>query len=249
MTLLENINKLQNIVDNMMKTKVSVVIAALNEAGNIKQLTERIIRTLEKDYRYEIIYSLAGTDNSLQILNQIKNKNIKISHSIRPYGLGHDFKKGFDLVSKDSEFIITMDADLNHQPEEIPLLLNKAPEFDIIIGSRGVKGSIRKTIPLWKRIISDFTNFVFSTLFRLKIKDKTSGFRIYNKKAFELLYKKYKCKNFEFLLEILLIAKSLDLSMTEVPITFKYRVTGQSKFRFFKVGRGYLKLLIRYIAR
>ncbi|MFA5175692.1 MAG: glycosyltransferase [Candidatus Nanoarchaeia archaeon] len=227
------------------KKFISVVIAALNEEKNIKNLTERLIKILE-NYNYEIIYSIAGKDKTLDELKGLKNKNIKIIYSESPEGLGIDFKKGFKNISEKADYVITMDADLNHQPEEIPSLLEKAEDYDIVIGSRWIKGGKVEFLPLWKRAISGLTNYVFYIITELNIKDKTSGFRIYKKEAIDRLYKEYKSKNFEFLVEMLLIAQKMKMGIIEVPITFKYRLHGKSKFRF-RMSLGYLKLLINSI--
>lgn len=227
---------------------ISAVIAAFNEENNIIPLTKRLIKVLDnKNYDYEIIYVVAGQDKTLENLKTIKNNKIKHHYSKNPKGLGNDYKIGFSMISKKADYVLTMDADLNHQPEEIPRFLNAIKDCDIVIGSRHVSGGKRQNIPKWKMAISDFTNVFFTVLSGLKIKDKTSGYRLYKKNVLDQIYKRYQSKNFEFLLEILLIAKKLKLKITEVPITFKYRIHGQSKFRILKTGIGYLKLLLKYM--
>jgi dolichol-phosphate mannosyltransferase len=225
------------------KKFISVVIAAFNEEGNIKQLTERIVKTLQTKYNYEIIYVVAGTDKTLNIIKSFKNKNIKVLYDKNPNGLGNDFKKGFKKISTKADYVVTMDADLNHQPEEIPRLLKHIDQYDIIIGSRHVAGGKVENTPCWKKLISGIANVAFIILSGLKIKDKTSGFRVYKRKIIMDLANSYSCRNFEFLLEMLLIAKKKKYTMFEAPITFKYRVNGQSKFRIIKTAIGYLKLI------
>ena len=222
---------------------VSVVIAAFNEQDNIKELTDRLVKTLKKNY--EIIYVIAGTDNTLKIVKSLKakNNNIRYLYSKKPAGLGVDFKKGFKIVSKKADFVLTMDADLNHQPEEIPRLMKFADKYDIIVGSRHVKGGKTENIPQWKKFVSGIANVTFVILSGLRVRDKTSGYRVYKKKIIDIISKEYTCQNFEFLLEMLLIAKKKKFTIFEVPITFKYRIHGQSKFRLFNSLWGYIKLI------
>lgn len=229
----------------MVKKKISVVIAAFNEEKNVTSLTKRIIKTIEKKFNYEIIYVVAGNDGTQKTLSNLKNKKIKILYSKKALGLGYDFKKGFKEISKDTDYVLTMDADLNHQPEEILNFTKVIDKYDVVIGSRHVSGGSRKNIPVFKKVVSDFTNLFFTLFFGVKIRDKTSGYRMYKKKAIDYLYKRYKSKNFEFLLELLLIAKKAKMKMTEVPITFIYRIHGTSKFHLIKTGIGYLKLLLK----
>jgi dolichol-phosphate mannosyltransferase len=227
-------------------TRISVVIAAFNEQENIEILTKKLLKALSIYTSFEIIYVVAGTDRTREIIERFNNPHIKMIYGKKPTGLGNDFKKGFLRVSRNSDYVITMDADLNHQPEEIKRFIPLMKKNDIVIGSRHVHGSVRKSIPFWKRIISDFTNTVFSIISGVKIKDKTSGFRSYRRTVIQSIARKYTCKNFEFLLEILLIAKKLGYSMAEVPITFTYRTRGTSKFRVFTTLVGYFRLLFKH---
>jgi len=233
----------------MKKKKVSVVIAAFNEEGNILELTQRIVKSLS-DYDFEIIYSLAGTDNTYSILKDYGKANpkvlLKVIHDNEPSGLGNDFKKGFELVDPKSDYILTMDADLNHQPEEAHRLLSALNNNDMVIGSRFVKGGTSQNVPWLKSMASDVGNFVYSIVFNIYVQDKSSGYRAYTKKALKKVLT-YESKGFEFLMEIILIANDNRLKIQEVPINFIFRVAGTSKFRFFKTGKAYLRLLIKHI--
>lgn len=233
----------------MKKTKISVVIAAFNEEGNILELTERLVKSLS-DYDYELIYVLAGKDKTFSILKNFGTSNpkirLKVIHDKFPSGLGADFKKGFELVDSNSECILTMDADLNHQPEEAHRLLTALNNADMVIGSRFVKGGTTKDVPFIKSLASNLGNFVYSTVFKISVKDKSSGYRAYTKHGL-LNILGYESKGFEFLMEIILIANKKKLKIEEVPINFIFRVNGKSKFKFFKTGKAYLKLLVKHL--
>ena len=149
-----------------LKPYLSIVIAAFNEEKNIEELTLRIDKTMKSlNIPYELIYVIAGTDNTINIVrNKEKSLPIKSFYNAQPGGLGTDFKKGFAAVSPSAKYVITMDADLNHHPEQIPALLNaiKEKKVDIVIGSREVSGSVIINIPKWKRGVSKIANTVFN---------------------------------------------------------------------------------------
>lgn len=231
---------------------LSVVIAVYNEEGNVKELTDRMYTSLNKlRVPFELVYVVDGTDRSFEILKAIKEnkKNMKIDYSPLPRGFKNAFVKGFKMINKKrTTHILTMDADLNHQPEEISSFISKikSSNADIVIGSRYISGGKVHKLASWKRGISIFANLVIKLLWGLKIKDKTSGYRLYRKEVIGKVVPKCKSENFEFLLEMLIIANRLKYRLSEVPITFKARIYGESKFNLVKVLKGYLKLIVRY---
>ena len=230
---------------------LSVVIAAFNEESNIEELTLRIDKAL-KTYKipYELIYVIAGTDNTIKIAYELQKKlPITIFYTPQPGGLGYDFKKGFAAVSPSAQYVLTMDADLNHHPEEIPLFLKKIKEknADIVVGSRVIEGGITENIPGWKRFVSKIANTVFKLITNIPVQDKTSGYRLYKNKVIQQIAPEIHSKNFEFLMEILIIAAKKKYVITEIPITFTYRIHGKSKMNFIKTAMGYAKLLMKHL--
>jgi len=221
---------------------ISILICLYNEEENVRELTERIYNSVK--IPFELIYVIDGNDKTYDIVKKMKVPNLKVDYSNQKRGYKNSFIEGFNLVNKKSYRIVTLDGDLNHQPEEITSLLEK--KADIIIGSRYIsKGKIEK-LELWKRTISTFANLAIKIIWGIKTKDKTSGFRVYKKEKLKKILPLCTSSNFEFLFELLLLANKKKYSITEVPITFKARVKGKSKFQLLKVINGYLKLLIKY---
>jgi SAM-dependent methyltransferase len=144
-----------------------------------------------------------------------------------------------------------MDGDLNHQPEDIRTLIDKFffTDADIIIGSRYLKEGKIEKLALWKRLISIFANFVIKILWNLKIKDKTSGFRLYKRRIIEKITPLCKSNNFAFLFEILILSRLFKYEIEEAPIVFKARERGKSKFDLWKTIKGYFALMWRYLLR
>jgi dolichol-phosphate mannosyltransferase len=227
---------------------LSIVIALYNEEGNVRKLTDRIYSSVKVPF--ELIYVIDGDDNSYSILKEISKtkKNLKIDYSVKKRGYKNSFIKGFSLVDKKVTHILTMDGDLNHRPEEIIKLIRRMESInsDLVIGSRYVRNARVENIALWKKGISIFANLVIKFFWNLKISDQTSGFRLYKRKVIEKVVGKCRSENFEFLLELLIIAKKLGFSFSEVPIKFQARITGKSKFEIFRSIGGYKRLVSLY---
>lgn len=136
-----------------------------------------------------------------------------------------------------------MDADLNHQPEEIPRLLEAAGRggCDVLVGSRFVGGSAVEGTPLWKRSLSGTMNHLMRLLYGLRVKDKTSGFRVYRAEVLRQI--EFESNAFAFLPEILIRAHRAGYALGEEPIRFIYRKEGRSKMGIGSTTLSYLKLL------
>src|SRR5271157_3798142 len=125
--------------------KIAVVIAAYNESANIRALTTRLLQTLDalESRSVRLIYVIDGTDGTLEIAREFaaQRPEIEIIYNKHPSGLGRAFLRGFQAVPDDNDYVATMDADLNHQPEEIAKLLSVARQSEAI--SLLVRGACR----------------------------------------------------------------------------------------------------------
>ncbi|MFZ0704231.1 MAG: glycosyltransferase [Candidatus Korobacteraceae bacterium] len=230
--------------------KVAVVIAAYDEAGNIGPLTERLVRTLDSfpETLWKLIYVIEGADGTVDIARGYSRERseIEVLYGEQPSGLGRAFRRGFDAIPSDTDFVVTMDADLNHRPEEIPRLLARLRECnaDIVVGSRRLQESSEHGTPAWKRAISQLGNHCMYTFMGKRILDLTSGFRVYKMEALRQI--EFKSPGFAFLPEILIVAAARGLEVVEVPITFVFRTNGESKLQIRQTGIGYLRLFYTY---
>ncbi len=230
----------------MITIKGTVVIAAYNERETIEALTRRIhdVVTRIPDSTWTQLFVVEGEDGTRDILEALAGElgSISILYQRNPRGIGDAFRRGFAAVPADTDAVITMDADLNHQPEEIPRLLAawKRRKLDILIGSRFVGGGVAEGTPYWKLVMSGTLNIVMWIVFGLRVRDKTSGFRIYRTAV--LRRTRFQNDDFAFLPEILIRARASGLAMGEEPIHFIFRKRGVSKMRFWKTVLSYLKL-------
>lgn len=233
--------------------KVSAVIAAYDEVENIEDLTRRLALVLAglPGVSWDIVYVVEGNDGTKEAIEKLATEipGIRMLYTAEPGGLGNAFRRGFAAALSDADLVVTMDADLNHSPEELPRLLEASRRrgCDILIGSRFVGGGQTDGIPAWKAILSRSLNPIMGLLFGLAVRDLTSGYRVYRADALRRL--SFASNNFAFLPELLIAASACGLRIAEEPIHFTYRVRGRSKMALWKTSRSYLGLLLRQLAR
>lgn len=228
--------------------KLSIVIAAYDEVENVEELTRRLDAVLRRlvGVAWEMIFVVEGRDGTREVLERLAEElgRIRVAYHELPSGLGAAFRRGFALIAPDTDVVATMDADLNHHPEELPRLLAERERLgaDILIGSRLVRGARADGIPLWKRGASGIVNRIIGTLFNVEAVDKSSGFRVYRADALRRLTA-YRNDDFAFLPEMLIQATTLGMAIFEVPIHFTFRTRGRSKMSIAQTSRSYLTLL------
>jgi dolichol-phosphate mannosyltransferase len=226
---------------------LSVVIAAYDEVAYVEPLARRLANSLRAipGCAWEIVFVVEGEDGTREALERLAREiePVRILYRLERTGLGAAFRRGFAAIAPDADFVVTMDADLNHQPEEIPRLLAAAQRLacDVLVGSRFVSGSVVVGTPLAKRLLSHLVNRLMSPLYGLRVRDKTSGFRIYRAEVLRTVH--YRNDAFAFLPELLIRASARGYRIVEQPIHFHYRVGGRSKMGFWSTSLSYLTLL------
>ncbi len=161
-------------------TYLSIIVPLYNEEGSLPELYNKIKKNV-RDLKYEIIFIDDGsTDNSYQILLKIKktDKNIKIIKFKKNYGKSYALDAGFKHTR--GNLVITMDADLQDDPDEIANLINaiQTQNTDIISGWK-----YKRHDPLSKTIPSKIFNFIVRLFTGLKLHDMNCGLKIYKKEA------------------------------------------------------------------
>lgn len=228
----------------MEKTKISIILPTVNERRNLKKLIPIL---LNLNLNLEIIVVDDGsTDGTIELVKEFMKKNHNIKLVLRPkrMGLGSAYIDGFKVSNGD--FIVTMDADLSHDPKYIPELLKKAnvSKADIILGSRYLREGKVIGWKIHRRIISKIANMVAKLALGLKVNDATTGYRLYRREAFEKIVSQIKAKGYEFQVESLYLAKILGLKIVEYPIVFIDRVAGKSKLKITDIF-SFLKTILK----
>ena len=217
---------------------LSLVIPIFNEEDSIIILNEKILKAL-KGYNFEIIYvDDSSSDSSREVIKSIIRKKVILVELSKNYGQSLALAAGFDIAKGD--YIITLDGDLQNDPNDILPMLNKAVEgdWDIVTGIRVKrKDSIIKIIP------SRIANFIIRTLTRLNISDQGCALKVFKKetaKSLNLYGEMHRFIN---------LAAYLDgARITEVPVRHNPRKFGYSKYglgRIFKVINDILLILFQ----
>ena len=221
--------------------KISVIIPTYNEEENIKILIPLLLEKFKEFKNYEFFIVLVDGNSKDKTVAVIKNfqKDFKLIHLIEEEsksGLGGAYIKGFNYAidKLKADFVIEMDADLQHSPDDFPKLIKKISEgYDFIIGSRYVKGgSVPKEWAAYRKFISYFGSLFARVALRiLKIKDFTSGFRATRVKGFldQIEFTKIKSKGFAYKMDMLVRIFDMKAKIAEVPISFGLRDRGTSK--------------------
>jgi len=230
-----------------MKTPdVSVVIATYNERENLKVLIP-MLETVLKNRNFEIVIvddsSPDGTAEEAGILNQ-KYGNVRVVSQEKKEGVGKAHLVGYK--NSRADIIVSMDADLSHDPKDIPKMLSILEEGqDIVVGSRYVKGGETDKGSV-KKFVSFYGGKIASKLFGLTLlKDYTNSFRAFRKSIVADVEPLKEMGN-AFLMEFLIKAAKKGYKIKETPITFTERKVGNSKVNYPKEAFKTLKFLFRY---
>ncbi len=218
------------------KRLISIVIPLYNEVESLKELYERIKEVVKANrYSYEIIFVDDGSDDgSLDVLKKLRqnNKNVKIISFRRNYGKSAALAAGFEYAKGD--VVITMDADLQDDPYEIPNLLKKLDEgYDLVSGWKK-----KRYDPITKTIPSRIFNFVVSTLTGIKIHDFNCGLKAYKKTVTQDI-KVYG----ELHRYLPVLAHWAGYKIGEIVVQHHPRKYGKTKFGVSRFLKGFLDLL------
>ena len=208
-----------------------VILPTLNEAENLPLLVPRIlehegIRLLIIDDR-----SADGTGAVAEELAAQYPGRIEVMHRTGKRGLGLSYAEAFPKAAEiDVDVVCQMDADLSHDPVDVPRLLAASANADLVIGSRYMPGGRTDNWPRRRVLLSKFANRYVRTVTGLRISDCTSGFRCWRRETLQQLPLQRICSNgYAFQVEMAWEAASANFRVIEVPITFVERRRGASK--------------------
>jgi glycosyltransferase involved in cell wall biosynthesis len=227
--------------------KISIVIPAYNEGESLPILVKNIEEIIKKiTYSYEmIILDDGSTDNTHAVLRKIckDHPNIKAYQCRRNFGKSNALNVGFKEAK--GEIIITMDADLQDEPKEIPKMLEKLEEgYDLVSGWKK-----KRDDPLHKTLPSKLFNVVTSKFSGVPLHDFNCGFKVYKKEVVE---------NIELYGEMHRYIPALvhwkGFKVTEILVQHHPRRYGKSKFGTERLLKGLLDFftvffLTRYTTR
>lgn len=233
--------------------KILCLIPAYNEKGNLTELVKKLSFQLSKiGLQYELLFIIQGTDGSFNLMKKLEKyyKQIHFLYFPKPLGIGTAYQVGFAQIDKTTTHILTLDADLNHDPVLISQFLQalNKEHADIIIGSRFMKGGQFQDRRIWKRVISFIINILITKLFKIDVHDITSGYRLMKKNVVTAIYKDLKESGYPSYMELILQAKIHGFIIKEIPIKYIPRRWGKSKMNKIKTFFDYLFFFIRILS-
>lgn len=226
---------------------ISIIIPSKDEEMNLKLLIPKIIFELNniKIGPYEVIILNHGSnDNTNQLINTFKKKGWPILSFQYPrytIKLGEMLIDG--IVRAHGDFIITMDADLSHDPQNLKVYIEEfKKKRDFVVGVRYNRKQ-PLFFPKQRYFISKLFNLLPRILIDKTLTDYTTGYRGFNKNLFNCIKTTIHSTGFEIHLELngklLMIAQN----PVSIPISYLKRKTGKSKLRYYGEFLGYIKAL------
>ena len=207
---------------------VSIVVPVYNEEESLphfyKELSS-VLKVLKRDY--EIIFIDDGSkDSSFELLRKLEkdDKHVRLFSFRKNMGKAEALSLGF-LKAK-GELVVTLDADLQDQPSEIPHMIEKHEEgYDVVCGWRKYRKDASKM-----KFISKLFNGVLNKVFDLTIHDYNCGLKLYTNAAAKSLHLYGGLHRF-----IPILVYEQGFSVTEVPVVHEVRKFGESKYKFGKI--------------
>ena len=224
--------------------KTLVFTATYNESKNIKKFIDEVFKASNEvdlliiddnspDKTFEIIKSHNQIDKRLTLIKRQKKLGLDTAH-----------KLAYEYAKKNRyEKLITLDADLSHEPNEISKFIILLNQYDFVIGSRYIKGA-KNNQTLLRYLISSFGNKLIKILLRSSLNEHTTSYRGFNLvklKNFNLNL--VKSSGYSFFMGTIHLLKLKNVSMCEIPIIFNDRVYGISKIPKIEIFRTIFNLL------
>ena len=228
--------------------KVLIATATYNEAENIDILLNRIKRLKIKldilviddnspDQTSRIVKNLQKKYKNLYLIKRSSKKGLDTAHKlIYKYAM----KKKYD-------YLITMDADLSHNPSSIPKFLKEIKNYDFVIGSRYMHGG-SNNLKGYRLLLSKFGNIFIKIVTRINISEFTTSYRCFNLKKLKKFNLSFiKTKGYSFFMSSIYLLHHLGYKIQEIPIVFHERNYGKSKIPKIEIFRTLFNLfLLKY---
>ncbi len=216
--------------------EVSVAVPLLNEQDNIKTLYEQITRTLTGKYEYEIIFVDDGsTDSSFSILAEIQKSdtNVRVIRFRRNFGQTAALSAGFEHAR--GEIIIAIDADLQNDPADIPMIIDKLNEgYDVVSGWR----KKRHDNALTRRLPSVIANRLIAMITGVKLHDFGCTLKAYRREVLAEMKLYGEMHRF-----IPALASWSGAIITEVVVNHRPRTAGAAKYGLGRTVKVILDLI------
>tara|TARA_B100002052_G_C15841071_1_gene580173 strand:- start:866 stop:1576 length:711 start_codon:yes stop_codon:yes gene_type:complete len=228
--------------------KILIFTATYNEKENIKYLIESLNK-LNLNIDILVIDDLSP-DKTWEILRELEKEIINLKVIVRNYKSGLDtaHKLAFDYAIKHKyEKFISMDADLSHDPNEIPKMLDILNTSSFVIGSRYIKGG-KCEMSGYRLALSIVGNKFIKKVLKIDCNEFTTSYRGFNlSKLKNFNLNVINSKGYSFFMETIYRLNKLGVNINEIPIHFKNRQHGYSKIPGIEIFRTLKNLFLLYL--
>ena len=212
--------------------KALIIVPTYNEKENIEGIIDAVLA--QGDDIEILVVDDNSPDGTGEIVDRLAAAEPRIHaiHREEKLGLGSAYIAGFKwaLANTDTQFVFEMDADFSHDPDAIPELLEKAKDYDLVIGSRYLHGITVINWPLSRLILSYGANTYTHIVTGLPLKDSTGGFKCFRRETLEQLpLDTIRSDGYSFQIEMNFFCWKKKLRIVEIPIIFTDRRVGISK--------------------
>jgi dolichol-phosphate mannosyltransferase len=211
----------------------TIILPTYNEAENLPKLVSALL-SLPLDLSVLVVddHSPDGTGELADDLSHEHPGKVFVLHRAGKQGLRsaymEGFRKAFDMGA---DAVVQMDADFSHDPAILIEMARRIASFDVVIGSRYVKGgSLDERWPAWRKLLSAFGNFYARTILSFPLRDVTTGYRMWRREVLQNMpLDRIRSNGYIFLVEMAYVAYLMNYEISEVPIHFADRRWGKSK--------------------
>lgn len=224
---------------------VTIILPTFNESGNIINLVKEISKELflkKITYKILVIDDNSPDKTGFHVKKYFtQRKNIKVVIRKNDRGLAAAIKHGIKLAQ--SNIIVVMDTDFNHEPKLISKLIDKCSKYDFVIGSRYIKGGGMEN--KLREKLSLLFNIFLRIILLSPVHDNLSGFFAIRKVQLDKINLDSVFVGYgEYFIKLIYLAKLQGLTFAEIPCFYKNRQYGYSKSKFFSMFRDYLKTVL-----
>ena len=230
--------------------KTLVFTATYNEAENIKEFIDEIFKINKNidlliiddnspDRTYEIVESIKSNKNNIFLIKRNSKLGLNTAHILAyEYALKNKYEK-----------LITLDADMSHEPKEIPNIINLLDNNPFVVGSRYIRGGKNDMSPI-RYFISSFGNKLIKFLLKSEGTEFTTSYRGFNlNKLSNFHFNQIEAKGYSFFMSTVINLNKMGYKSLEFPIHFKNKNFGKSKIPKIEIFRTLFTLFKFYFKK
>jgi dolichol-phosphate mannosyltransferase len=211
------------------------VLPTYNEAPNLEPFVRAVLPQLASAAPecHVLVVDDSSPDGTGEIADRLAAElpQVEVLHRRKKEGLGRAYLAGFHYaLDAGADFVLEMDSDFSHDPEDLPRLLEAAKDADLVLGSRYVAGGGVSDWGLTRRLVSRGGSSYARHVLGIPVRDLTGGFKCFRREVLEALdLESIHADGYGFQIELTYCAIKAGFRVVEVPIVFRDRQAGVSK--------------------